>query len=380
MKHKKIMISSTIFIGIVGFAVLLFTPAFHQSDPDIIFLVNHSKVKQMKETVKFGDKISLEPKAFGLTAKADKKDVTKKLTYTKVNFRQLRTYKITYEYGNAKFYRYITVKDKTAPVITGKESLEIEQGSSFDVKQLDLKAEDNYDGNLSDQLKQEGSVQTDSPGAYELTFTVQDSSGNKTAFQATVHVLKKETAKAPPNQVRVVTNPNDVTVLVNKQNILPDGWAPSDLVYIQNGFMLRSEAAQAWNAMMQAAAQDGITINAVSAYRTQAYQTNLYNQYYAQDPINTPFLSALPRRSEHEMGLALDVSYGDYQLHSDLESTATGKWLAAHAQDYGWILRYPSNKTSITQYAYEAWHYRYVGTNLARQLKSSSQTLDEYYQ
>ena len=80
------------------------------------------------------------------------------------------------------------------------------------------------------------------------------------------------------------------------------------------------------------------------------------------------------------MGLALDISNGDYQLHSDFESTASGKWLAAHAHEYGWILRYPSNKTNITQYAYEAWHYRYVGPALAKQLKSSGQTLDEYYQ
>lgn len=381
MKNKRAIIG--VVVGIVVVLAAVIVSLLQADESKVTFYLKNASAKESKETISYGETVSLKPESFHLKAKEGDKDITGKLTYRKVNFKQVRTYKITYSYKDESFCRYITVEDKKAPTITGKESLEMEQGSSFDRKQLDLKAEDNYDGDLSDKLKQDGAVDTNTPGDYELTFTVKDSSGNQAAFSVKVTVKKKEAVKAPSaptSQVRIVSDPNDVTTLVNKQNILPDGWAPSDLVTIQNGFMLRSVAAQSWNAMMNAAAQDGITINAVSAYRTQAYQASLYNRYYAEDPINTPFLSALPRRSEHEMGLALDISNGDYQLHSDFESTASGKWLAAHAHEYGWILRYPSNKTNITQYAYEAWHYRYVGPALAKQLKSSGQTLDEYYQ
>lgn len=381
MKNKKLIIG--IVIGIIAVLAAVIISLLQSNEPQIAFYIKNGKAKECRETISYGKTVSLKPTSFHLTAKEGNTDITDKLIYTKVNFKQLRTYKITYSYKEKRFYRYITVEDKKAPVITGKNTLEIEQGSSFDMKQLELKAEDNYDGDMSDQIKQEGTVDSNTPGDYELTYTVKDSSGNQAVFTVKVTVLKKEAVQAPSVshvQVRVVADPNDITALVNKQNILPDGWAPSDLVTIQNGFLLRAVAAQAWNAMMNAAAQDGITINAVSAYRTQAYQANLYNQYYAADPVNTPFLSALPRRSEHEMGLALDISNSDYQLHSDFESTASGKWLSAHAHEYGWILRYPSNKTNITQYAYEAWHYRYVGPGLAKQLKSSGQTLEEYYQ
>lgn len=381
MKNKRVIIG--VIVGIVVVLAAVLVSLLQTDGSKVAFYLKNTNAKERKETISYGETVSLKPESFHLKAKEGDKDITGKLTYRKVNFKQVRTYKITYSYKGESFCRYITVEDKKAPIITGKETLKMEQGSNFDIKQLDLKAEDNYDGDLIDKLKQDGAVDTNTPGDYELTFTVKDSSGNQAAFSVKVTVKKKEAVKAPAaptSQVRVVSDPKDVTTLVNKQNILPDGWAPSDLVTIQNGFLLRSVAAQSWNTMMNAAAQDGITINAVSAYRTQAYQASLYNRYYAEDPINTPFLSALPRRSEHEMGLALDISNGDYQLHSDFESTASGKWLAAHAHEYGWILRYPGNKTNITQYAYEAWHYRYVGPALTKQLKSSGQTLDEYYQ
>ncbi|MEG0340419.1 MAG: M15 family metallopeptidase, partial [Oscillospiraceae bacterium] len=92
---------------------------------------------------------------------------------------------------------------------------------------------------------------------------------------------------------------------------------------------------------------------------------------------------ARPGTSEHNLGLAADiVSENWYSHHNDLtaefDKTKEYDWLAAHAQDYGFILRYPKGKESITGISYEPWHYRYVGINAAKKIKSESLTLEEY--
>ena len=181
-----------------------------------------------------------------------------------------------------------------------------------------------------------------------------------------------------PAGTSVVSNPESITVLVNKANFLPEGWAPSDLVSVGGGQQLRAEAATALNSLKAAAKADGYTFNVISGYRTKETQISLYSNYMAQDPKGAPYLSAYPRSSEHELGLAMDIS-PDWSLHYDLLETGLGKWMTAHAHEYGWILRYPEGKTGVTGYVFEAWHYRYVGKSLAAEIKSSGLTLEEYY-
>ena len=161
-------------------------------------------------------------------------------------------------------------------------------------------------------------------------------------------------------------------------NFLPEGWVPSDLVSVGGGQQLRAEAATALSSLKAAAEADGYTFNVISGYRTKATQISLYSNYMAQDPEGAPYLSAYPRSSEHELGLAMDIS-PDWSLHYDLLETGLGKWMTAHAHEYGWILRYPEGKTGVTGYVFEAWHYRYVGKSLAAEIKSSGLTLEEYY-
>ena len=181
-----------------------------------------------------------------------------------------------------------------------------------------------------------------------------------------------------PAGTSVVPNPESITALVNKANFLPEGWVPSDLVSVGGGQQLRAEAATALNNLKAAAKADGYTFNVISGYRTKATQISLYSNYMAQDPEGAPYLSAYPRSSEHELGLAMDIS-PDWSLHYDLLETGLGKWMTAHAHEYGWILRYPEGKTGVTGYVFEAWHYRYVGKSLAAEIKSSGLTLEEYY-
>ncbi|MZL69830.1 MULTISPECIES: M15 family metallopeptidase [Eubacteriales] len=180
----------------------------------------------------------------------------------------------------------------------------------------------------------------------------------------------------------VISNPSAITAIVNKYHALPEGYTPSDLVAITTNcgknLQLRKEAAESWEQMMEAAKADGITLKAVSAYRTKDYQNGLFTRYTSQyGKEYTAQYSAYPRRSEHELGLALDIS-NTAGIPDNFETTAEGKWLMKNAHNYGFILRYPEDKVKITQYGYEPWHYRYLGKDLAETLYKSGQTYEEY--
>ncbi len=246
------------------------------------------------------------------------------------------------------------------------------QGEAFDTRLLNLQAIDDFDGDISDKIIVTGDVEPSIPGDYELHAEVSDSSGNKAETVLLVHVEAMPQIDQPADDpvMNAVSDPDSITVMINKQNTLPDGWEPADLVSIGNNHYLRKEAAKSLEMMRNDAQNSGISFNVISSYRSQTYQTDLYNRYMASDPYNAPYYSAYPRTSEHELGLAVDISY-DYSLHNDLAESELGQWMAANAHNYGWIMRYPEGKTESTGYYYEAWHWRYVGTELAEALYSS---------
>lgn len=189
----------------------------------------------------------------------------------------------------------------------------------------------------------------------------------------------------------VVADPDAVTVLVNKQIRLPESYIPADLVYPNVRFifkekiekrMLRKEAAQALETMFNAAEKDGIYLAGVSGYRSEARQKVIFNQYAAKDgEEKAKTYSAYPGTSEHQTGLAIDVSgsAGKCAAESCFAGTPEAEWLAAHAPDYGFIIRYPEGKESITGYKYEPWHIRYVGIELAKEISDKGITLEEYF-
>lgn len=386
MKKKGIII-----IILITILIILITAAFliFNNKNKITFYINGKEVESFSQKVEYSDNIDYSTKAIKLTAKKNNKDITKQIKYNKIKITKLKTYKITYEVEGKQFVYEMKVVDTSAPKITGETTYTMKQDEAFDQANLKLIAIDNYDKEISDKITTEDSVDTSTPGEYTLTFKVSDSSNNTAEFKCIVTVEAKEEINPTNNPIKennnstqsnsnIVSNPNDITVMINKYNYLPDGWAPNDLVSIGGNHYLRSEAANSLNQMRQAAINSGISFNVVSSYRSQAYQTSLYNNYFAVDPINAPFYSAYPRTSEHELGLAIDISY-DYSLHSDLQNSALGQWMMQHAHEYGWIMRYPYGKTDITGYVFEAWHYRYVGTSLATQLRNSGLTMEELY-
>lgn len=181
-------------------------------------------------------------------------------------------------------------------------------------------------------------------------------------------------------------------ILVNKTNSLDENYEPSDLVpvnipfaYIGDDFRnyMREPAALALESMFQDARNSGLTPIGVSGYRSYERQKNIYEQNVAvRGEMQTSLYSARPGQSEHQTGLAMDISTPSIQsaLTTDFENTPEGQWLRENAPSYGFILRYPAGKESSTGYAYEPWHFRYVGKELANYLNNENLTLEEYYQ
>lgn len=175
---------------------------------------------------------------------------------------------------------------------------------------------------------------------------------------------------------------DDNLMLVNKYYYLTEDYEPSDLVTLTSKYnsgvnsKMRKEAADHFMEMSDAATLDNITIKNASGYRSYAYQVNLYDKYAQRDGKKAAdTYSARPGFSEHQTGLVSDIN----QIDNSFENTDAFKWLQKNAYKYGFILRFPKDKEDITGYQYEPWHYRYVGTKVAKQMHDENLTLEEYY-
>jgi zinc D-Ala-D-Ala carboxypeptidase len=140
---------------------------------------------------------------------------------------------------------------------------------------------------------------------------------------------------------------------------------------------LDATTAAALAKMTAAAKADGVRIVVKSGYRSWAQQKASYDRAKRTQPENINFY-APAGASEHQTGLAVDLWDGKV-WYRPMERTATGKWLHKHCHEYGFILRFPKNKQSITGVPYEPWHFRYVGTEHSTKFgKTNTLTLEEY--
>jgi zinc D-Ala-D-Ala carboxypeptidase len=178
-------------------------------------------------------------------------------------------------------------------------------------------------------------------------------------------------------------------ILVNKEHAIDKNYVPEDLRAIKyfasdrsaETRYMRAEAATAFNQLVEAAAKDNIELKMTTAYRSYSFQKNLFENYVKKEGEEAANrYSAKPGESEHQTGLAVDVSAEsvDYQLTEAFGETKEGKWLVKHAYEYGFILRYPKEKEDITGYLYEPWHIRYVGLFAAKEIYEQGVTLEEY--
>jgi len=185
------------------------------------------------------------------------------------------------------------------------------------------------------------------------------------------------------SNVKEIENKSDILVLCNKYNTLGADYEPEDLVdmpytYAYANQRMRKVAAEAFYKLSDAAKADGYTIVAASTYRTYDHQKNLYAGYVASKGQEAADLcSAKPGTSEHQTGLAVDVT--DMVLPYDsFGETEAYIWAKDNIHKYGFIIRYAEGKTPITGYKTEEWHFRYVGVDIATQIYEIGITYEEY--
>ena len=176
--------------------------------------------------------------------------------------------------------------------------------------------------------------------------------------------------------------------LVNADNPLTNDYSPK-LKSLTSGHKFDERAIDQLNAMLSAMRAQGLSPVVCSAYRTVEYQRTLFNNQVErqmtkglsreQAEIEARKSVAYPGTSEHNLGLAADIVSINYQLLNDTQAdTPEMKWLFEHCHEYGFILRYPKDKTDITGIIYEPWHFRYVGKETATEIMESDLCLEEY--
>lgn len=175
------------------------------------------------------------------------------------------------------------------------------------------------------------------------------------------------------------------SILVNKFHSLVDQYLPDDVEKISNwysyeGNSIREEVNTQYVSMWNAAKDANVTLIVNSSFRDFNTQTTLYDdELSASGKEYADKYAARPGFSEHQTGLALDIVTTGVVNGSEFDQTEAFTWLQQHASDYGFILRYPKEKEYLTGYAYESWHYRYLGKELAKKVEASNLTYDEYY-
>lgn len=196
----------------------------------------------------------------------------------------------------------------------------------------------------------------------------------------------------------------DLLTVVNKTNMLSKNFKEPKLLLLPDSLTNRPEATYHADARMVqpltdlilAARRNGFTdIKMYAVYRPYWVQQSLYNNRVAKEKKNHPEITqaeaekraatvvAYPGSSEHHLGLSVDLyTVSEMNKHGDLsrrfEDSACGKWLRENAHRFGFIMRYPKNKTAITKIEYEPWHFRYVGKTAAKEIYESGACLEEY--
>jgi D-alanyl-D-alanine carboxypeptidase len=164
---------------------------------------------------------------------------------------------------------------------------------------------------------------------------------------------------------KVLDEPRDLFVIVDKQNELAADYVPSDLVPLaayglrvtRDDLLLRKAIMPAVLEMARAAAADGVTVTFSSTYRSYEYQRTVYEREvktYGRETADRQ--SARPGFSQHQLGTAIDFG----SISDGYENTPEGRWVTAHAWEYGFTLSYPPGLEEVTGYRYESWHYRFV--------------------
>ncbi len=164
----------------------------------------------------------------------------------------------------------------------------------------------------------------------------------------------------------LLTQPSDLLILVDKKNELPSDYEADDLVVLKapafnvnkTGMKFRKAYLTPLTNLVKALKKEGLNPVISSAYRSWAYQKDLFQNYVTRDGLATAErYSARPGRSQHQLGTVIDIGV----LAPELADTDEGRWLAAHAAEFGFSMSFPDGQESLTGYVFEPWHFRYIG-------------------
>lgn len=272
-----------------------------------------------------------------------------------------------------------TIEDKIPTAITPTPNENEEQG------------EESTPGQSEDTFKQDDSESTDESN--------QDSSDNNSTPDDSKNEGDSATGEEPKiDYLKILEKPLpaistvDDILLVNKSFYLEPDYVPSNPTKPNIKFSfstddatrywLTYEAATAIEALFADAKSQGIELAGVSLYRSYNRQKSIYNANVERQGLETASkYSAKPGFSEHQTGLAIDVSAASvgYDLVENFASTTEGKWVNDNCHRFGFIIRFKEGKEDITGYAYEPWHLRYVGIDAATYIMENDLTLEEYY-
>ncbi len=176
-------------------------------------------------------------------------------------------------------------------------------------------------------------------------------------------------------------DPNAIDVVINKKHCFnPIDFVPSDLTSY-SGYTVSAKIVPDLTAMFNAAAAAGVPLSMTSSYRSYANQVVTYNNWVKVNGSTAAAdtVSARPGYSEHQTGLAMDLSAGNCSLEC-FRGSAQYAWMQANAATYGFIERYPAGLEGVTGYSPEAWHYRYVGQAIAQEMKAKGiKTLEQLW-
>lgn len=233
----------------------------------------------------------------------------------------------------------------------------------------------------------------------EATVNATQQSSTESSSSSTTQAKAQDTTKVPETTKSPLAekpgtfeNPTIIKTdeenwqltLVNSYYRIPNDYEP-DLVYVcGSSERLDKKVAEHYEKMYEAAKADGVTLTPCSGYRSYELQERNYNnkiafyesQGYSNKDAKVKAATIImpPGSSEHNLGYAMDIVCVDEWF----EDTEEFKWLTENAADYGFIMRYPKDKQDITRVIYEPWHWRYVGVETAKALKSSGLVLEEY--
>jgi len=352
-KNKKI----TVFLSILIFILSTFIIIYLKRP---IINIKTTKI-EINSSVNL---YSLVSTTYGNIITKDYQIDTSKLGIKEINILVKTYFKTT----NYKFN--IEVVDTTKPVLNSNRVVKTTTNKEINLLK-NVYAIDNHDENL--EVIVVGQYDLKKEGTYNLKYYTKDSSNNETYNEF----------------ILIVSNTSDIYYITSQGYKLE---LIDDIAYIDNliianksyslpktyGSSLTNDTLNNFNKMKQDSKKVGLNLIIQSGFRSYNTQVNVYNKWISLDGKEiADTYSARPGHSEHQTGLALDLNLIDNKF----EETPEFAWLNDNCYKYGFILRYPKEKQHITGYIYEPWHYRYVGSELAKKLYNNGNwiTLEEYF-